>query len=137
MTDEKIPVWNHTSVRVQDREGSYHTIQACRLTPDDINDDGTVSMPPSGECDCFEGMDLHLIGDFNRDIAEQENLKSTAAFIRSAGYVPKRELHDLAESWQERATEINRTRQAHRIYANGKADAIRECAEQLEELINE
>ena len=54
---EKIPVWNHASVRVQDPNGNYHTITACKLTGGDVNDDGTVNMPPSGECDCYDAME--------------------------------------------------------------------------------
>lgn len=51
--------------------------------------------------------------------------------------VPASALRELVARWRDEATEINRSRQAHPLYANGKADATRERANELEALIEE
>lgn len=61
-TDE-MSIFNHSPIHVIDESGERNTVRPCKLMPEDINDDGTVSLPPSGECDCSEkysGVDVPL-----------------------------------------------------------------------------
>lgn len=47
---------NHSRVRVETPDGGREEVLACEITEEDINDDGTVNTPVSGECECFDGM---------------------------------------------------------------------------------
>lgn len=48
-----IDVWNHYAVCVVTSDGEREQVMACRIEPQDINGDGTVDVPVSGECNCL------------------------------------------------------------------------------------
>ena len=52
MSDEYVTVQNHADVYMMTASGDCKRVSPCTLTDDDINDDGTINYPPSGECDC-------------------------------------------------------------------------------------
>ena len=46
MTDRDTVVAHiHGSVEMQTADGGRETVAACKIRPDDINEDGTISMP--------------------------------------------------------------------------------------------
>lgn len=48
------PTGIHQLVTVPFDDGDYRTVCSCQVTEDDIRDDGTISYPPSGDCDHHE-----------------------------------------------------------------------------------
>jgi len=52
--DGKVETYTHGRVEVITPDGQSEIVDACRITPADVNDDGTVSTPVSGECNCFD-----------------------------------------------------------------------------------
>lgn len=52
MNDDEPTVRSHGLVKAKTADGGWETVHPCKLTDDDINDDGTINYPPSGECDC-------------------------------------------------------------------------------------
>jgi len=47
-------VHNHGRVKVITPDGNSETVLVCEIESQDINNDGTVSTPVSGECECFD-----------------------------------------------------------------------------------
>lgn len=49
-----VKLHNHHGVSLLDENGDRVQAYACKVTPADFNEDGTVSLPLSGECNCFD-----------------------------------------------------------------------------------
>lgn len=51
--DGEVETYNHGRVMVITPDGHEEVVEACCIEPQDVNEDGTVSTPVSGECECF------------------------------------------------------------------------------------
>lgn len=47
---------NHSIIQIRTPEGENKSVKTCEVTPEDINQDGEIDYPPSGECNCYDGI---------------------------------------------------------------------------------
>jgi hypothetical protein len=58
-----VPICNHGYVKVLTEDGDYETVLACAIEPEDVTEDGKISTPVSGECECGNYPSRKLFGD--------------------------------------------------------------------------
>lgn len=48
---------SHSRIKIECDDGKMREMLTCRVSPDDITENGTVEWPPSGECTCRDMYD--------------------------------------------------------------------------------
>lgn len=66
----RVVVCGHNSIDVRTSDGDVATVLQCEIAAEDINDDGSISTPVSGECDCFPDDDRGRRSEAFEDLPE-------------------------------------------------------------------
>lgn len=97
MTDsdrsDTVEVDSHHQVNILTSEDEWETVYACEITEDDINEDGTITTPVSGECACRQGLAFNSISTDTIHLPED----SDEYLGEIVGAVPIGVLEDLAQ----------------------------------------